>query len=320
MFVGRVVEERAERGAGERGGRVRHRLHEGFRLELGGEAATDCVENLRLRARLLLAREQPREGVLRAPALGDVEHEAEQMARPAGLVVRDADAVVQPDDVAGQRQRPILELVVAAAAVGERLPLRGHAPAVIRMHGGDPELRVGEPALDGIAEDALGLLAHEGELQRVDVGLPEDGSDALDDVAIALLGAPDRAGDEDLLRPLALRDVERDALQEERPAALVLDQPRLAAHPHDPAVAGEEAALGAERAAGATAARELRDPERAVVGMKLAIPEEGILEPLLLAEAEQRLNVRADVDLVLALAQHRHERHGGDLLDQSSVA
>src|SRR5205823_10729493 len=76
---------------------------------------------------------------------------------------------------------------------------------------------------------------------------------------------------------------------------------------------------GAERAAGATAARELRDPERAVVGMKLAIPEEGILEPLLLAEAEQRLNVRADVDLVLALAQHRHERHGGNLLDERSV-
>src|SRR5205085_6828710 len=122
---------------------------------------------------------------------------------------------------------------------------------------------------------------------------------------------PDRARDEGLFGPLALRDVERDALQEEWPAALVLDQARLAAHPHDPAVAGEEAALGPERAAGTTAAGELLDPQRAVVGMELAVPEKGILEPLLLAEAEQRLDVRADVDFVLALAQHRHECHSG---------
>src|SRR5205814_180890 len=183
----------------------------------------------------------------------------------------------------------------------------------------DPELRVFEPALARKAQDCFGLPADELEAEGLDVRLPENGAAGLDDVAIALLGAADRVGDEDLFRPLALRDVEGDALQEQGPPALVLDQARLTADPHDTSVPGEEAALGPERPACPAAARELGDPELTVLGVKLAVPEEGILEPLLLAEPQQRLDVRADVDLVLALAEDGHERHRRNLFDERAV-
>jgi len=104
------------------------------------------------------------------------------------------------------------------------------------MDGHDPELRVLEPALAGKAEDVFGLPADELEAERLDVRLPENGAAGLDDVAVALLGAADRVGDENLFRALALRDIEGDALQEQRPPTLVLDQARLTADPHDPSV------------------------------------------------------------------------------------
>ena len=116
-------------------------------------------------------------------------------------------------------------------------------------------------------QDCFGLPADELEAEGLDVRLPENGAAGLDDVAIALLGAADRVGDEDLFRPLALRDIEGDALQEQRPPALVLDEARLTADPHDTSVPGEEAALGPERPARPAAACELGDPELTVLGV-----------------------------------------------------
>jgi hypothetical protein len=57
--------------------------------------------------------------------------------------------------------------------------------------------------------------------------------------------------------------------------------------PDGVAVAGDEPALGAERPAGATPARELVVPERAIVGVEPVVPEDRILEPLVLRVPEE---------------------------------
>src|SRR5262249_3741966 len=67
-------------------------------------------------------------------------------------------------------------------------------------------------------------------------------------------------------------------------------------------------------------ARELEVPHVAVVGMQLRVPEKWIFQPLLLAEPEQLLDVRTDVDLVLALPEHGHERDRWNLLDARAKA
>src|SRR6185312_9814609 len=107
----------------------------------------------------------------------------------------------------------------------------------------------------------------------------------------------DRVAQQDCFSPFALRDVEGHALEEQRPTLGILDQARLAAYPDDTPVAGEKPAFGSERTTSLAASRELLVPHRPIVGMELRVPEERVLEPFPLRESQQRLDMRADVNL-----------------------
>src|SRR5205814_5698980 len=127
-------------------------------------------------------------------------------------------------------------------------------------------------------------------------GFPEDRAHLLDEIAIPIFGCRDRFTQQNRFGLLALRDVERHALQERWAAEFVLDQSRLAAHPHQASIPGDQTALGAKRPAGAAATRKFFIEKRLVVRMELSEPEKRVFEPLLLSESEQRLDVRTDVD------------------------
>ena len=97
-------------------------------------------------------------------------------------------------------------------------------------------------------------------------------------------------------------DVEGDALEVEGMALLVADHLGLAMDPDHAAVAGQEAVLGAEMPPRGAGLRELGVPADAVVGVELPVPEDRVLQPFLLREAQQRLDLGADVQLVVLLA------------------
>ena len=123
-----------------------------------------------------------------------------------------------------------------------------------------------------------------------------------------------------LFGPLALGDVEGDALQKQRPTLLVADDAGLAVHPNLAIVAGDEPVLRAEIDPETARAGELRPPPLAVVGMQLAIPEERIAQPFLLREAEHDFDLRAHVDLVVSLVERGHEGDGRNSFDERPVA
>src|SRR5262249_12355506 len=123
-----------------------------------------------------------------------------------------------------------------------------------------------------------------------------------------------------LLGPFRFRDVVGDTLEEERVTAVVAHDTRLAPHPDDLPNTCERPELGAERTAAARPARELQMAELAIVGMELAGPQQRVAHPRLLRVAEEHLERRADVELAYVVVERRHERHGGDLLDQGPVA
>src|SRR5439155_14479209 len=85
-------------------------------------------------------------------------------------------------------------------------------------------------------------------------------------------------------------------------------------------IASDEAALGPKWSAGPTSPSEFFVPQRAIAGMQLRVPEERILEPLLLRKSKKRLDVRADVDFVLTFPEDGHERDRRNLLHERSVS
>ncbi len=95
--------------------------------------------------------------------------------------------VAQPDDLAGGRERSVLELVVLTA--GERRAALGHhLGPVLRVDALAEEVRLVEPAVGREPEDRLGALAHEGEAEGRGVRLPHDGVESLHQVLESLLG------------------------------------------------------------------------------------------------------------------------------------
>ena len=108
-----------------------------------------------------------------------------------------------------------------------------------------------------------------------------------------------------LLGLLPRRDVEGDPLEVEGLALLVAHHLGLAVDPDDAAVAGQEAVLGAEMPARGAGLRELGVPSDAVVRVELPIPQDRVLQPFLLGEAQQRLDLRADVELVVPALERR---------------
>src|SRR5207253_4009900 len=125
---------------------------------------------------------------------------------------------------------------------------------------------------------------------------------------------------DDLLGALALGDVECDSLEQEEPTGFVGDEARLAVQPDDPASLGEKTAYSPERASSRAAARELAIPQLAIVGVELSEPEHRIAHPFLLREPEQRLDLRADVDVAETSLERSHERDRRDLFHQRAIA
>ncbi len=103
--------------------------------------------------------------------------------------------------------------------------------------------------------------------------------------------------------PLAIGDVERDPLQERGVTLLVPHDLALPMHPDHPAIAGEHAVFRAELHPRRAGAGKLRSPSLAVIGVDAVVPQERVVEPLLLGKPKQRFDLRADVELVMVAVQ-----------------
>ena len=115
--------------------------------------------------------------------LRDVDHEA---AQPPAL--RGMHAIAQPDlaAIGGVRAELVLERTLGGEGVGVS---REHPIAIARVDDLRPDVGGAEPALDGIAEQLLGPLAHERAGQRDGIGLPDDRVDAVHEITEPALGS-----------------------------------------------------------------------------------------------------------------------------------
>src|SRR5688572_6506551 len=120
------------------------------------------------------------------------------------------------------------------------VPVGGHRLAIVDVNAAWPEPWFSHHPLRGEAHHVLGAPTHERELERRRLRFPDDGAEALDQIAITLLGRTDGVAEQQRLGPLAFGDVERDTLKEQRPPDVVLDHARLAANPHDVSVPRDE--------------------------------------------------------------------------------
>src|SRR3989454_1255165 len=217
-----------------------------------------------------------------------------------------ASRVVGAEELRNQRPDVLRE-------IDAREVLRAVQHLVDQRHRADPILAFSQQLADGSVGD-LGRLQPEqagGDLQVVLDAVV----DLLEQELLLAQGALD-----DLLGALALGDVEGDTLEQEGPAGFVRDQPRLAVHPDDLAGPGEETAYRPERTSSRAAARELAIPQLAIVGVELPEPEHWIAHPFLLREPEQRLDLRADVDVAETSLERSHERDRRDLFHQRAIA
>src|SRR5688500_5886239 len=159
-----------------------------------------------------------------------------------------------------------------------------HRLSIVDVNPARPEPWFSHHSLRGEAEHVLGAPTHERELERRRLRLPDDGTEAMDQIPVALLRRAHGVAEQQGLGSLAFGDVERDPLEEQRPPDVVLDHARLAANPHHVSIAGDEPTLGLEGAARPAAAGELLVPQIAIVRVQLPVPEKWVLEPLLLRE------------------------------------
>ncbi len=123
---------------------------------------------------------------LRPLALGDIDHDATQAGRAVALD-HQGHQVAKPHDAPVGREHPIFEIV--ATFLNRGLLTQPHRQlAVVRMNVVPPERRFAQPTFRRVAEDALGLLAHERERERLGVRFPHDAADRIHQVAEPLLG------------------------------------------------------------------------------------------------------------------------------------
>src|SRR5947207_13157160 len=97
-------------------------------------------------------------------------------------------AIAEPDlaAVGGVRAELVLERTLGGEGVGVS---REHPIAIARIDDLRPDVGGAEPALDGIAEQLLGPLAHERAGQRDGIGLPDDRVDAGHEITAPALGS-----------------------------------------------------------------------------------------------------------------------------------
>ena len=104
-------------------------------------------------------------------AFGDVDHHAMQPPDPLVLVADQMDEAPEPNDAAVRRDHPILDHVVLD---GRGRPHRMESLPVLGVQVVEPEVGLRVPALERVAEDALGRLADEQDLPGRSVRLPHD--------------------------------------------------------------------------------------------------------------------------------------------------
>ncbi len=125
---------------------------------------------------------------------------------------------------------------------------------------------------------------------------------------------------EHLDRPLSVGDVKSNPLQELRNAPLIADQLTFAMHPYDVPVTSQQPILRAEVDSRGAGLCKLGAPPLAVIRMDPVVPEERIVEPLLLGKPQQLLDLRADVKFRLRSVERGEKRDGWNLLDQRDIA
>src|SRR5207244_5492496 len=144
----------------------------------------DAVGDLRLAARVLHVCQEPDALLLPSLALADIGHEAAELPHAAAAVAHHVDGVVHPYGRAVGGGEPVLELLIAplldrpAAEPDRPLPVLG-------MEEAQPELRLGHPALDRVAEQLLRMLADEREPSGLGVRFPQDGVEPLHEIVEA---------------------------------------------------------------------------------------------------------------------------------------
>jgi hypothetical protein len=118
-------------------------------------------------------------------ALGEVDHHGSQQAPSIRSGGQDPYHVVHPHDTAVGGEHPVLQDVIAA--IGRRLQAQLHGPvAIVGMNVIDPEARVGVPLLSRVAQDRLRASIDEDDLERLGVGVEDDGVERVDEVAKVL--------------------------------------------------------------------------------------------------------------------------------------
>ena len=122
-----------------------------------------------------------------------------------------------------------------------------------------------------------------------------------------------------LFRLLQIGDVESHAVNEPGPAIFPADHLGFAVKPDDSPVPRKHAIGRPQRFARKKQLCRFDAPPLLVVRMDLLVPADRIFQPLLLREAEDRLDLRAHVGFADALVQVGHEDDGGNLLDQGAV-
>jgi hypothetical protein len=121
-----------------------------------------------------------------ALALRDVDHQAAEVAERAAVAADRLHGVADPHGAAVGSRHPVLE--PALAAHGDAAQLGQRALPVVGMDEPRPEGRIGEPLAKRIAEQALGAMVDEGELERVGVSLPHDRVETVHEAGEARVG------------------------------------------------------------------------------------------------------------------------------------
>src|SRR4030095_2109027 len=98
----------------------------------------------------------------------------------------DAHEIPKPYRTAVSRNHAVLEIMVPLLLCRQQT-MMDSLFAVVRVNVVCPERELSYPLIDRVSENALRLLADEGELQRARVGLPDDPFNRVHQVAEALL-------------------------------------------------------------------------------------------------------------------------------------
>src|SRR5262249_62117340 len=140
---------------------------------------------------------------------------------------------------------------------------------------------------NGLLDLVRGVVANLGQFVVGPLQLLGPGRNAL----IQGLIEPGQCG----FRLLAFADVEGHPLKKEGTPVPVAHDLGLAVDPNGAAIASDEAVDGAKGLGRRTGAGEVLMPAFAVFGVQLPMPQDRIVEPLLLREAEQVYDLRTDI-------------------------